>query len=51
MDCHTIETILDKHIDTEVDFEQIAFLGVLGIDEISLRKGHKKICRSNNLSS
>ena len=42
MDWHTIETILDKHIDTEVDFEQIPFLGVLGIDEISLRKGHNK---------
>jgi len=42
MDWHTIETILDKHIDTEVDFDQIPFLGVLGIDEVSLRKGHKK---------
>lgn len=42
IDYHTIECLLDKHIEVEVDFEQIDFLGVLGIDEISLRKGRKK---------
>lgn len=42
VDYHAIEKILDKHVATEVDYSSIAFLGVLGIDEISLRKGRKK---------
>ena len=42
VDWHTIEALLDKHIETNVDFEKIDSLGVIGIDEISLRKGHKK---------
>ena len=39
---HTIETIIDKEVATEVDFDSIPFLGVIGIDEISLRKGRQK---------
>ena len=42
LDYHAIENILDKHIATDVDFLTISFLGVLGIDEISLRKGRKQ---------
>ena len=33
--------IIDRHIGTEVDWKAIKQLGVLGIDEISLKKGHK----------
>ncbi len=33
--------IIDRHIGTEVDWKAIEQLGVLGIDEISLKKGHK----------
>ena len=39
---HTIESIIDKEIATEVDFSKIKAIGVLGIDEISLRKGRQK---------
>ena len=40
---HTIESIIDKEIATEVDFSKIKAIGVLGIDEISLRKGRQKL--------
>lgn len=39
---HTIESIIDKEIATEVDFSKIKAIGVLGINEISLRKGRQK---------
>ena len=42
IDYHTIERILDKKIATTVDFAAILILGVIGIDEISLRKGRQK---------
>lgn len=42
IDYHTIDKVLDKHVAKEVNFSLIMFLGVLGIDEISLRKGRKK---------
>lgn len=41
IDEHTITDIIDKHVETDVDFSLIAFLGVLGIDEISLLKGRQ----------
>ena len=42
LDSHTIESILNKKIETRTEFSAIKSLGVLGVDEISLRKGHKK---------
>lgn len=42
IDAHTIDNIIDKHVEQDVDFTLIFFLGVLGIDEISLRKGRQK---------
>ena len=36
-----VEGILDRHISSEADWEKIKTLSVIGIDEISLRKGHK----------
>lgn len=42
VDYHAIETIIDKHIATKINFALIFCLGVLGIDEISLRKGRKQ---------
>ena len=36
-----IEGILERHINSEVDWEEIKSLSVIGIDEISMRKGHK----------
>ena len=39
IDEHTITQLLDKKVQTKVDFNTINKLGLLGIDEISLRKG------------
>ena len=41
VDYHTIEGLIDSYIETEVDFSQIKALGVLGLDEISLKKGYR----------
>ena len=42
IDPHTISNIIDKHVEKDIDFKSIPILGVLGIDEISLRKGRQK---------
>jgi len=36
----TIEGILERHVQGEVDWKAIKSLEIIGIDEISLRKGH-----------
>jgi len=36
-----VKGIMDRYLDTQVDWEQIKPIRVLGIDEISLRKGHQ----------
>lgn len=41
LEYHSIEGLIDKHIEQEVDFNQIVSIGVLWIDEISLKKGHR----------
>lgn len=38
---HTVEALLDDYIETEIDFSKIDTLGVLGLDEISLKKGYR----------
>ena len=35
-----VDGILDRHIKPEVDWKEIKHLKILGIDEVSLRKGH-----------
>ena len=42
IDPHTVDHIIDKNVAKDVDFSMIFFLGILGIDEISLRKGRQK---------
>lgn len=42
IDYHTIDTLIDKKIDVKFDFSLIDYLGVIGIDEISLLKGRQK---------
>lgn len=37
----TIEGILDRQVATEVDWDKLPSLSVIGIDEISLKKGHR----------
>ena len=41
VDYHAIESLIDDHIETEVDFSTIQSLGVVGIDEISIKKGYR----------
>ena len=36
-----VKGILDRHIAGKVNWEKIKYIGVIGIDEISLKKGHK----------
>ena len=36
-----VEGIINRHIDTEVDWSKIVVLDIIGLDEISLKKGHK----------
>jgi hypothetical protein len=37
----TIQRIVDRHINTEIDWKEFKRLGIIGIDEISLKKGYK----------
>lgn len=41
IDYHAVEALLNRYIETECDFSQITNLGVLGLDEISLKKGYR----------
>ncbi|MCD8499802.1 MAG: ISL3 family transposase [Gammaproteobacteria bacterium] len=41
IDYHAVEALLNRYIETKVDFSQITALGVLGLDEISLKKGYR----------
>ncbi len=36
-----IEGIIDRYVDTEINWNQINEIGLLGLDEISLKKGYK----------
>ena len=41
LEYHSVESLIDKYIEQETDFETIKVLGVLGLDEISLKKGYR----------
>lgn len=41
IDYHAVEVLINRYIETECDFSQITNLGVLGLDEISLKKGYR----------
>ena len=41
VDYHLIEDLVNRYIETEIDYSTIKALGVLGIDEISLKKGYQ----------
>jgi len=38
---HAIQSIIDRNIESEVDWKKIKKIGLLGIDEISLKKGYQ----------
>lgn len=37
----SVKGILDRHIESKLDWSSINHIGVIGIDEIALKKGHK----------
>ena len=41
VDYHALEALLDKYIEEEIDFDAIDDIGVLGLDDISLKKGYR----------
>jgi transposase len=41
MDYHAVANLIDRYIDSEINFPQIKALGTLGLDEISLKKGYR----------
>ena len=36
-----VEGIVDRYIETEVDWSKVSKIGLLGLDEISLKKGYQ----------
>lgn len=41
VDYHAIDNLIDRYIESEINFSQINALGVLGLDEISMKKGYR----------
>lgn len=41
IDYHAVADLINYYIETEIDFSAITSLGALGLDEISLKKGHQ----------
>lgn len=41
VDYHAVDNLIDRYIEKEIDFSKINALGVLGLDEISLKKGYQ----------
>jgi len=41
VDYHAIYNLIDCYIESEIDFSQIIALSILGLDEISMKKGYR----------
>ena len=41
VDYHAMEALIDQYIEEEIDFNTIDEIGVLGLDDISLKKGFR----------
>jgi len=41
VDYHTVEGLIKRYIESEIDFSKIKALGILGLDEISMKKGYR----------
>lgn len=41
VDYHFVEALIERYVETEVDFSSIEALDILGIDEISMKKGYR----------
>jgi len=38
VDYHTVANLIDCYIESEIDFSKIKEIGILGLDEISMKK-------------
>ena len=43
VDYHAVDNMLERYIETKANFSKIKSLGILGLDEISLKKGYKDL--------
>ena len=41
LDYHAVDNLIGRYIETEIDFSTIEALGLLGLDEISIKKGYR----------
>ncbi len=41
VDYRTVDELIDRYIEKKIDFTKISKLGVLGLDEISMKKGYR----------
>ncbi|WP_163836110.1 transposase family protein [Spartinivicinus ruber] len=41
VDYHVVEALIDRYVESEINYSIIQDLGILGIDEISLKKGYR----------
>jgi len=41
VDYHAVDDLIDRYIETKIDYSKIQALGILGLDEISMKKGYK----------
>ena len=41
IDYHAVYNLIDRYIESDIDFSQITALGILGLDEISMKKGYR----------
>ncbi len=41
VDYHTVDNLINRYIESKIDFSKIKALGILGLDEISMKKGYK----------
>ena len=53
VDYHAVDNLIDRYIESTIDYSKIKALGVLGLDEISMKKGYKDFvtlitCRIND---
>jgi len=38
---HTVDNLIDRYVESTIDFSKIKAFGVLGLDEISMKKGYR----------
>jgi transposase len=41
VDYHAVDNLINRYVESTIDFSKIKVLGVLGLDEISMKKGYK----------